>query len=88
VITENRILKDVKLEKLNKKYNVKFSEEDFKIKGNDYIVSLDNDDLSYVKDLSKIANIPIGKLFKKDTSNKLILYIILAINFIMLVIKK
>lgn len=87
-ITENRVLIESTLIKLNKKHKVKFNDDDFKVKGNDYILTIDNENLSYVKDLDKIASIPIDKLFKKDTSNKMTLYIILAINIIMMITKK
>jgi hypothetical protein len=87
VITEHGIYSDKTLDKLNKKNKLQMAQADFKPSGNDFIVTLSNNDYEYVKDLNRISQIPIGKLFKQENTSKIILYVMLAIQIILLVKK-
>lgn len=82
VLTESGIFEEKSLAKLNKNYRLNLSLEDFKPIGEDYFLTLNNENLEYVRDLKKIAEIPMANLFKADTTGKIIQYIILAVSII------
>jgi hypothetical protein len=82
VLTESGIFEEKTLAKLNKSYKLNLTLEEFKPIGEDYFLTLNKDNLEYVKDLKKIAEIPMANLFKSDTQSKLIQYIILGVSII------
>lgn len=83
-ITKKGVKTGITLPMLNKKLDAQLSEEEFRREGNDRVIQLTDSDLQFIQDKKTMSKIPIKSLYKKGDNN-LILYIILALNFIILV---
>lgn len=80
VITENEVVDGKDLEHVNKKLFAKLEETDFRRLGEDKIITLTAADLNFIQDKKRMSMIPMERLYKKDTTGKLILYFILALQ--------
>lgn len=84
VVTDNGVERHVNLQLLNKKLGTIIEETEFKRMGNDRILLMTKEDISFVQDKKKISDIPIKKLFKGDKT-ELLLYIVIFVEFILLI---
>ena len=66
VITKNGVLSSRFLKVLNKKHKFKFRNEDFKILGSSKVTYLTDEDITYVRDLHYMSQIPVENLYRKD----------------------
>lgn len=77
------------LKALNKQLDTNLKQEEFqKYKTGHYLLKMTDDDLDYVKDLSKMDSIFISNLFKKDKTQiftMLLIGLVIIINLIVLV---
>lgn len=85
VVNEDKITIKRTLKDLNKKLNTKFTQDEFKKYNADYILSVNNDDLDYKRDVNELSKVFINKLYRKDAST-FINYAFYAIFLIMLLI--
>lgn len=83
IITDNGIIKGNDLNYINKKYNIALTKDELKVLGNDYVVKLTKEDIEFVKDKKKLADIPVRKLFQKDKV-ELLVFIVIVLQFIIL----
>jgi hypothetical protein len=60
-------------------------DNDFKRIGPDFVTNMTNKDMEFAQDANKLNSIALNRLFKIDNMPKLILYMILAIEVIILV---
>lgn len=82
VFTDNGVLSGRNVKALNKKYKLQLNENDFVVLGSDRVVFLSKEDISYIKDLHYLSQIPISMLYKLDRRP---LYFNIA-NFIFIII--
>lgn len=80
VITENEVVDGKDLNQINKKLYAMLEETDFRSLGEDKIITLTTADLNFVQDKKRMSMIPMERLYKKDTTGKLMLYFILALQ--------
>jgi len=66
VITKNGVLSSRFLNRLNKKHKFKLKDNDFRILGNSKILNLTDKDITYVRDLHYMSQIPVENLYRKD----------------------
>lgn len=83
VITEDGIKCGITINDINKKTGVTLKKEDFKRIGNDKLINLTDDDFDFIKDRKQLSRIIMSRLFKKE-SGQWLLYVILVIQFILL----
>lgn len=83
IITDNGIIKGNDLNYINKKYNIALTKDELKVLGNDYVVKLTKEDIEFVKDKKKLADIPVRKLFQKDKV-ELLVFIVIVLQVIIL----
>ncbi len=79
-LTKNKIYQSQNLKFLNKKMKANFEQEEFYAIGKDYIVNLDEHDIRFVQDKKRIQSIAINKLFKKNSTERLLLIAILILT--------
>ena len=83
VVTEDGIKCGITINDINKKTGVTLKKEDFKRIGNDKLINLTDDDFDFIKDRKQLSRIIMSRLFKKE-SGQWLLYVILVIQFILL----
>lgn len=66
VITKNGVLSSRFLKHLNKKHKFKLKDNDFRILGNSKILNLTDKDITYLRDLHYMSQIPVENLYRKD----------------------
>lgn len=87
LIADDKVIYKKNLNQLNKKMNINLTKEEFKKYNQDFILNTNNDDLSYLKDMTALNNVFVSKLYKKDNSsliNSSISIIILIVQLITL----
>lgn len=84
VITMDGVKKSKNLRFLNKKLNIDLEKYEMKRIGNDYIIKVNAENLEFLEDKKKIAEIPIRKLFKADRK-EIVLYFMLFLQFVILI---
>ena len=83
VITKNKIYKENKLEDFEKKHKMKFDIDEFKCIGQDHIVQIDNvDNITFLQDKHKIANLMLSSIYRKEKNNNWILYLIALLQLV------
>jgi len=66
VITKNGVFCSRFLKYLNKKHKFKLKDNDFRILGNSKILNLTDKDITYLRDLHYMSQIPVENLYRKD----------------------
>lgn len=87
-ITEMGVYDAPTLNELNKKLQLELKKEDFSFVGNDQIVHLNKDDISFVQDRKQLSQIMFHNFFRKDPRPTLFFSIqmtMLAINLAMII---
>ena len=64
VITENKVYQHRILSQLAKKMDAELKPDDFKLIGRDHVMTMTNNDLSYVQDIKEIERVSLGRLFR------------------------
>jgi hypothetical protein len=60
-------------------------DNDFKRIGPDFVTNMTNKDMEFAQDANKLNSIALNRLFKIDNMPKLTLYMVLAIEVIILI---
>lgn len=84
VITPNQLILGKTIKEVNKQLNSNLELIDFHSKGKDFVVNLNNDDIEFVQDTKKMSRIMVQNLFKKSDSGVWLLYLIVGMQFILL----
>lgn len=84
VIKDDGILSARDIKTLNKKSDMQFTKEDFRSFGPDYLIQLNENDISFLQDAKKLSNIALNKLFKQDLVPKLLIYVVLTLQVLVL----
>lgn len=82
VITKNGVLTSRILKLLNKKYKFKLKDNDFRLLGNSKVLNLTDRDITYVKDLHYMSQIPVENLYRKDMKPLIFNIIQLVMSFL------
>lgn len=80
VITKNGVVSSRFLKFLNKKHKFHFREEDFKILGSARVTYLTDEDITYVRDLHYMSQIPVENLYRKDIKPLIFNVILLVVG--------
>lgn len=83
-ITEQGVKKAYTRPQLNKKVKGLLENAEFKYCGRDAVTILNEKDLEFIQDKRRLSQIPVQQLYKRDTT-KVILFIILLVQFICLI---
>ncbi|MEM0173932.1 MAG: hypothetical protein QXI16_05450 [Sulfolobaceae archaeon] len=84
VITKNDLIIGKTIKEINKKMNAILDVNEFRRLGNNYIINLSDDDINFIQDTKKMSKIMVQNLFKKSDSMSWIIYIIAAMQLILL----
>lgn len=84
-ITPNEVYQADSVEELNKEMDGLLGNSEFKRVGDCYIATMNNEDLTFIQDKKRMANIPWQRLAKKDKTVEYILYGVLVLQFITLI---
>lgn len=83
-ITKNELYIGRTLKDINKKLNAILDINEFRRLGNNYIINLSDDDINFIQDTKKMSKVMVQNLFKKSDSISWILYVIAAMQLILL----
>jgi len=84
VITDNGVIKGNSIDYINKKYKIELSKDELKTFGKDYVIKLTKEDIEFLRDKKKLADIPVRKLFQKDKTGLLVVVVIVLQIIILL----
>lgn len=84
IITDNGVIKGHDLNYINRKYNIALSKDELKTFGKDYVIKLTKEDIEFLRDKKKLADIPVRKLFQRDKTELLVIVVIVLQIIILL----